>query len=104
MNKVYIVYSTLSINALCRTLDLRQNLEMCAEPAKPLEKKRKEKKQQNANLYIIPLDVNLSMFYLPLLQLLQRFRLEYHHEALEPCQRMVNLPDKPVKVKFVDRL
>ena len=39
-----------------------------------------------------------------LLQLLQRFRLEYHHEPLEMYQKLFAVPDKPVKIKFVDRL
>ena len=39
-----------------------------------------------------------------LLQLLQRFRLEYHHEPLEMRQKLLTAPDKPVKIKFVDRV
>ena len=39
-----------------------------------------------------------------LLQLLQRFRLEYHHEPLEMYQKLFAVPDKPVKIKFVDRM
>ena len=42
-------------------------------------------------------------FYLSLLQLLQRFRLEYHHEPLEIRQKMLTVPDKPVKIKFIER-
>lgn len=42
-------------------------------------------------------------FYLSLLQLLQRFCLEYHHEPLEIRQKMLTVPDKPVKIKFIER-
>ena len=38
-----------------------------------------------------------------LLQLLQRFRLEYHHEPLDLRQKLLTVPDQPVKIKFVDR-
>ena len=31
-----------------------------------------------------------------LLQLLQRFRLEYHHEPLVLRQKLLNVPDEPV--------
>ena len=48
---------------------------------------------------------NYSYYYdFFLLQLLQRFRLEYHHEPLEMYQKLFAVPDKPVKIKFVDRL
>ena len=43
------------------------------------------------------------IFIFSLLQLLQRFRLEYHHEPLEPYQKLIAVPDKPVKIKFIDR-
>ena len=48
---------------------------------------------------------NYSYYYdFFLLQLLQRFRLEYHHEPLEMYQKLFAVPDKAVKIKFVDRL
>ena len=48
---------------------------------------------------------NYSYYYdFFLLQLLQRFRLEYHQEPLEMYQKLFAVPDKPVKIKFVDRL
>ena len=37
-----------------------------------------------------------------LLQLLQRFRVEYHHEPLELRQKLLAASDKPVKIKVVD--
>ena len=43
-------------------------------------------------------------FYFFLLQLLQRFRLEYHHEPLDLRQKLLTVPDQPLKIKFVDRL
>ena len=39
-----------------------------------------------------------------LLQLLQRFRIEYDGEPLELYQKVVAVPGKPVKIKFVDRV
>ncbi|CAH3047023.1 unnamed protein product [Porites lobata] len=33
-------------------------------------------------------------------KLLQRFRLEYHHEPVELRQKFFSVPDKPVKIKF----
>lgn len=41
--------------------------------------------------------------YVFVCKLLQRFRLEYHHEPLDSYQRLILEPDKPVKIKFVDR-
>ena len=41
--------------------------------------------------------------HFPLLQLLQRFRLEYHGEPLDLRQKILTVPDQPVKIKFVDR-
>ena len=35
------------------------------------------------------------------LQLLQRFRLEYHHEPLESYQKLFAVPDKPVKINLL---
>ena len=54
-------------------------------------------------LVIIVIINPFSMIFF-LLQLLQRFRLEYHHEPLEMYQKLFAVPDKPVKIKFVDRL
>ena len=51
---------------------------------------------------LFPLSSFLT-FYLSLLQLLQRFRFEYHHEPLEIRQKMLTVPDKPVKIKFIER-
>ena len=69
---------------------------------------------QTATQFAIRTDVlviigNFSFFLLIfhalfLLQLLQRFRLEYHHEPLEMRQKLLTAPDKPVKIKFVDRV
>jgi len=42
--------------------------------------------------------------YLFICKLLQRFRIEYHGEPLELDQKLVAVPDKPVKIKFFDRL
>jgi len=42
--------------------------------------------------------------YVFICKLLQRFRLEYHHEPLELYQKLITVPDKTVKIKFVDRL
>ncbi|XP_073228660.1 cytochrome P450 27C1-like [Porites lutea] len=42
--------------------------------------------------------------YILVCKLLQRFRLEYHHEPLESYQKLFAVPDRPVKIKFVDRL
>ncbi|XP_067047709.1 cytochrome P450 27C1-like isoform X1 [Acropora muricata] len=41
--------------------------------------------------------------YLFLCKLLQRFRIEYVGEELEPIQKLLSVPEKPVKVKLVDR-
>jgi len=41
--------------------------------------------------------------YVFVCKLLQRFRLEYHHEPLELYQKLITVPDRPVKIKFVDR-
>ncbi|XP_015780625.1 PREDICTED: cytochrome P450 27C1-like [Acropora digitifera] len=41
--------------------------------------------------------------YVLICKLLQEFRIEYTGEPLEILQKMVSCPDKPVKVKFVDR-
>ena len=49
---------------------------------------------------------NISMpviRHFSLLQLLQRFHLEYHHEPLDLRLKLLNVPDQPVKIKFVDR-
>ena len=45
-----------------------------------------------------------NLLYFFLLQLLQRFRLEYHHEPLDLRHKLLTVPDQPVKIKFVDRL
>ncbi|XP_068758984.1 cytochrome P450 10-like isoform X3 [Montipora capricornis] len=42
--------------------------------------------------------------YLLICKLLQRFRIEYNNEPLESIQMMFLAPDKPVKIKFVDRV
>ncbi|XP_068713125.1 1,25-dihydroxyvitamin D(3) 24-hydroxylase, mitochondrial-like [Montipora foliosa] len=42
--------------------------------------------------------------YLLLCKLLQRFRIEYTNEPLESIQMLILVPDKPVKIKFVDRV
>jgi len=42
--------------------------------------------------------------YVFVCKLLQRFRLEYHGEPLELYHKLLTVPDKPVKIKFVDRL
>ncbi|KAL9959272.1 hypothetical protein ACROYT_G032582 [Oculina patagonica] len=34
---------------------------------------------------------------------IQRFRLEYHHEPLEMIHKLSAVPEKPVKIKFVER-
>ncbi|XP_015780624.1 PREDICTED: cytochrome P450 10-like [Acropora digitifera] len=41
--------------------------------------------------------------YVLICKLLQEFRIEYTGEPLEILQKMTSCPDKPVKVKFVDR-
>lgn len=41
--------------------------------------------------------------YVLICKLLRRFRLEYHHGPLELRQKLFTVPDKPVKIKFVDR-
>lgn len=42
--------------------------------------------------------------YILICKLLQKYRIEYIGEPLEILQQLVSLPDKPVKVKFVDRV
>ena len=56
------------------------------------------------DILVIIVIINPFFFFFLLLQLLQRFRLEYHHEPLEMYQKLFAVPDKPVKIKFVDRL
>jgi len=41
--------------------------------------------------------------YLFVCKLLQRFRLEYRHDPLEMYQKIVMVPDKPVKINLIDR-
>lgn len=41
--------------------------------------------------------------YLLVAKVIQRFRLEYHHEPLEMYQKLSAVPEKPVRIKFVDR-
>ncbi|XP_078343625.1 cytochrome P450 10-like [Oculina patagonica] len=41
--------------------------------------------------------------YLFICKLLQRFQLEYHHDPLEMYQKIFMVPDKPVKINFIDR-
>lgn len=41
--------------------------------------------------------------YLLVAKVIQRFRLEYHHEPLEMIQKLSAVPEKPVRIKFVDR-
>lgn len=41
--------------------------------------------------------------YLLVSKVIQRFRLEYHHEPLEMYQKLSAVPEKPVRIKFVDR-
>ena len=49
-------------------------------------------------------DISMPLIrHFSLLQLLQRFRLEYHHEPLDLRQKLLTVPDQPVKIKFVDR-
>ncbi|XP_078342285.1 1,25-dihydroxyvitamin D(3) 24-hydroxylase, mitochondrial-like [Oculina patagonica] len=36
-------------------------------------------------------------------KIIQRFRLEYHHEPLEMIQKLSAVPEKPVKIKFIER-
>ncbi|KAM7439847.1 hypothetical protein ABFA07_010817 [Porites harrisoni] len=42
--------------------------------------------------------------YVLVCKLLQRFRLEYHHEPLEMRQKLLTAPDKPVKITFAVRV
>lgn len=41
--------------------------------------------------------------YLLIIKIFQRFRLEYHHEPLEMIQKLLAVPEKPVRIKFVER-
>jgi hypothetical protein len=35
--------------------------------------------------------------------LVQNFDIEYHHEDIGIQSRLLNIPDKPLKFKFIDR-
>jgi len=37
------------------------------------------------------------------IKVLQRFRLEYHHQALDLATSFTNKPDRKVKIRFVKR-
>ena len=41
--------------------------------------------------------------YLLVIKTLQRFRMEYHHQALDIAPSFTNKPDKKVKIKFIKR-
>lgn len=38
-----------------------------------------------------------------LTKIIQNFRIEYHHEDIDCYFRLVNVPDKPLRYKFIDR-
>lgn len=42
--------------------------------------------------------------YLFICKLLQRFQIEYNQGPLEMYQKLIMVPDKPVKIKLIDRL
>ena len=41
--------------------------------------------------------------YLLVIKTLQRFRMEYHHQALDIAASFTNKPDKKVKIRFIKR-
>ena len=41
--------------------------------------------------------------YIMTIKIVQRFRLEYHHDEVGVATEFVNKPDKPIKMKFVQR-
>lgn len=41
--------------------------------------------------------------YLLATKLVQRFVLEYHEEPVEPTFRLMTVPDRPIRIKFIDR-
>ncbi|XP_013406758.1 cytochrome P450 10 [Lingula anatina] len=41
--------------------------------------------------------------YIALVKILKNFKLEYHHEPVEPVLNLVMTPDRPVKISFIPR-
>ena len=35
-------------------------------------------------------------------KILQNFKIEYHHEKMGAKARLVNIPDQPLRFKFID--
>lgn len=40
--------------------------------------------------------------YVLLIKLLTNFKIEYHHEDIGMVTRLINIPDKPMKYRFID--
>ena len=41
--------------------------------------------------------------HLALARILQYYKVEYHHEDIGIGARLISVPDKPLKLKFIDR-
>lgn len=48
-------------------------------------------------------DFSLTIIYIYWFQLVQRFILEYHEEPVDEKLRFLVIPDRPLKIKFIDR-
>ena len=79
----------------------------CPPPPRPPSLSSRPLPPSPSSSFLVSPPVFLLSFFLTfnlsLLQLLQRCRLEYHHEPLEIRQKMLTVPDKPVKIKFIER-
>ena len=40
---------------------------------------------------------------LAIARILQHYKVEYHHEDIGIESRLISVPDKPLKFKFIDR-
>lgn len=43
------------------------------------------------------------LFFAFVFQLVRNFELEYKHEEMDCFTRLINVPDKPLKLTFIDR-